>query len=336
MKAGIYQGTRQLEVAEVAVPSIAMDEALIKMSYAGICGTDMMIYSGLHPRASAPLIMGHEFSGVIEKINTTETLTVGDRVAVNPLTSCGKCVPCKTGLHHICDNLRYLGIDLDGGFARYVKVPVGNLYKLPDSISDMNASLIEPLAVAIHTVRRSKLKVADTAVILGAGPIGLLIGLIAKRAGAAKVMISDVSRFRLKIAEAYELEPVDATKEDIVKVVKESTNGVGADVVFEVAGNQMTANQMIEAIRTQGEIVVVSVYKKSPEINLAKMHFRELSLTTTRCFTSEDFQKALSMLSQGEIDLSGLVSHKLPLDQFEEGFKLMVASTDSMKILFYS
>ncbi|WP_209125152.1 zinc-binding dehydrogenase [Alkalihalobacillus sp. BA299] len=337
MKAGLYQGAKQLEVAEVPLPSIKNREALVKVSYAGICGTDMMIYSGLHPRAAAPLIMGHEFSGSITQIGPDEKLKVGDRVAINPLIHCGKCVTCRSGQQHICDNLKYLGIDTNGGFASLVSVPIENLYPLPESTSDEDAALLEPLAVAIHTVRRSKLKVGDTVVILGAGPIGLLIGIIAQKAGAAKVIISDVSEYRLNLAEKYGFHAVNALKNDIVEVAKESTFGVGADVVFEVAGNQMTANQMIDAIRSQGEIVVVSVYKKPPEINLAKMHFREISMNTTRCFTTEDFQKAITMMGAGEVDVSALISHKLSLDEFEKGFQLMEDLTsDSMKILFYS
>ncbi|MCM3160781.1 zinc-binding dehydrogenase [Metabacillus litoralis] len=337
MKAGLFKGAKQLEVSEVALPNIGEGEALVKVSFAGICGTDMMIYSGAHPRATDPLIMGHEFSGVIEEVYSNEKeLKVGDRVAINPLNYCGECVACHNGLHHICDNLRYLGIDMDGGFAEYVKTPIENLFVLPDSISDENAAILEPLAVAIHTVRRSKLKVGDNVVIFGAGPIGVLIGIIAKKAGAARIIISDISDYRLDVAQSYGFHTVDARKNDIADISKEITNGVGADVVFEVAGNQHTANQMIDAIRTQGEIVVVSVYKKPPEINLAKMHFRELSLTTTRCFSAEDFQKAILMMAEGNIDVSKLISHKLPLDQFEKGFELMLNSTESMKILFHS
>jgi 2-desacetyl-2-hydroxyethyl bacteriochlorophyllide A dehydrogenase len=337
MKAGLYQGAKQLEIADVPSPSIENGEALVKVSYAGICGTDMMIYSGLHPRATAPLIMGHEFSGVIEQISLNEKFKVGDRVAINPLIHCGKCVTCLSGQQHICDYLNYLGIDKNGGFANQVNVPIQNLYPLPESTSDADAALLEPLAVAIHTVRRSKIKVGDTVVILGAGPIGILIGMIAQRAGAAKIIISDVSEYRLKLAENFGFHAVNALKNDIVEVAKESTHGVGADVVFEVAGNQMTANQMIDAIRSQGEIVVVSVYKKPPEINLAKMHFREISINTTRCFTTEDFQKAIQMMGEGKVDVSSLISHKLSLDEIEKGFQLMEDSTaDSMKILFYS
>lgn len=336
MKAGVYLGTKQLAVKEMPSPTVEDGEAIVKVSYAGICGTDMMIYSGLHPRATTPLVMGHEFSGVIEEIEPNERLKEGDRIAINPLNSCGRCAACKSGQYHVCDNLKYIGIDMNGGFAEHVSVPIKNLIPLPETVKDEEAALIEPLSVAIHTVRRSKLKVGDNVVILGAGPIGMLIGMIAKKAGAERIIISDVSDYRLQLAESYGFHVVDARVDKVEEVAKEHTGGIGADVVFEVAGNQITANQMIDAIRTQGEIVVVSVYKQPPTINLAKMHYREISLTTTRCFTSEDFNKAITLLSEREVDVSKLISHKLPLEEFNKGFELMTSSTESMKVLYYS
>ena len=336
MLAGLYNGPEQLKVAEVSNFELQKGEARVKVSYAGICGTDMMIFSGKHPRAKAPLIMGHEFAGVVAEIEEGAPFRVGDRVAVNPLTYCGKCPSCESGNPNTCNELKYLGIDLNGGFAEYARVPIQNLVAIPESIDNVSASLLEPLAVAIHTVRKSKLKVGDTVTILGAGPIGVLIGIIAKQAGATDVLISDISKYRLDIAESFGLQAINSLEQDIVKVTKSQTNEQGADIVFEVAGNQITADQMIDAVKSQGEIVVVSVYKNAPTINLAKMHFRELSLITTRSFTNEDFRKAVSVLKELKVDLTKLVSHKLHLNDIEEGFKLMKDSTDSMKILFYS
>ncbi|MFB5662477.1 zinc-binding dehydrogenase [Alteribacillus sp. HJP-4] len=334
MKAGVYRGEKTVEVSQLPEPTHKENEALIKVSYAGICGTDMMIYSGLHPRVLPPLVMGHEFSGVIDKINDNAHLKPGDRVAINPLISCGECYACKNGQNHICSNLRYLGIDKNGGFAQYVKVPVDNLYVLSPSISNEKGALTEPLAVAIHTIRKSSLRFGDVVVILGAGPIGILIGLLAQKAGASRVIISDISEHRLKVAEEHGMTTINAQNENIVDTTKKVTNGVGADVVFEVAGTQSTADQMIEAIKPQGEILLVSVFKNPPKMNLAQMHFREISLKTTRCFEGDDFQKALKVLEQNEIDVTSIISHTLSIDKFEEGFQLMKDTNVSMKVLF--
>lgn len=334
MKIGTYVAPMQVEMTEREIPTPKDGEALIKVSYAGICGTDMMIYHGLHPRAKAPLILGHEFSGVVEEVGENEHIKIGDKVAVEPLLSCGTCAACRNGQMHVCEKLRYIGIDNDGGFAEYTTIPMNRLRVLPDGVTEKEAALLEPLAVAIHTVRRSNMKVGDTIAILGAGPIGLLIALIADRAGAGKIFISDVSTMRLKVAKEMGFEAIDAKNMDIVQVVKDSTKGVGADVVFEVAGNQITADQMIDCIKFQGEITVVSVYKKPPNINLASMHFREISLKTTRCYSPEDFAKAIELLEQSKLDLNPLVSHVLPLEDIKKGFELMEKPDESLKILF--
>ncbi|PAD16193.1 zinc-dependent alcohol dehydrogenase [Shouchella clausii] len=336
MKAGRYEGPQIVKVATVEKPPIKEHEALIQVSYAGICGTDMFIYSGKHPRAKAPLIMGHEFAGYVVALgNSSGELAKGDRVVIEPLLTCGKCAACSSGQRHVCTNLCYIGIDVDGGFADYAVVPMSHLRRLPDQVSDKEAAMIEPLAVAIHTVRRSSLKVGDVVVILGAGPIGLLVGLMAKKAGASEIFISDVSKYRLDIAEKMGFKIVDASKDDVVQIVKNATYQLGADIVFEVAGNQVTANQMVKVVKFQGEIVVVSVYKSPPTVDLAAMHFRELSLTTTRCYEADDFSKAIQMLERGAVDLLPLVSHILPLESIREGFEYMNNPEISLKVLFH-
>ncbi|MCR8630037.1 zinc-dependent alcohol dehydrogenase [Paenibacillus radicis (ex Xue et al. 2023)] len=335
MKAGLYISEKQVMVGQIEIPDLQPGEALIKVAYAGICGTDMMIYSGKHPRAQAPLAMGHEFSGVIERINGESSFAVGNRVVVEPTLSCGTCAACMAGEHHVCKTLKLIGIDKHGGFAEYAAVPLDRLHLIPEGLSDAHAALAEPVAVAVHTVRRSNLKIGDSVVILGAGPIGLLIGAIAKHAGASEVIISDISEYRLEKAKQLGLTPLNAKDVNITEDVLKRTGGNGADVVFEVAGNQITAKQMIETVRTQGQVVVVSVYKQPPMIDLAAMHFREISLTTTRCYSKGDFAKAIRLMHNGAIDVSSFISHDLPLDRIEEGFQFMSNPDVSLKVLFH-
>lgn len=336
MKAGLYLSEKQLRVGKLELTDLQPGETLVKVSYAGICGTDMMIYSGKHPRARAPLAMGHEFSGIIERINGDSNLTAGDRVVIEPTLSCGRCQACLAGESHVCKTLKLIGIDTHGGFAEYAVVPLDRLHRIPDELTDNHAALAEPVAVAVHTVKRSGLKLGDSIAILGAGPIGLLIGVVAKQAGAGRVMISDISPYRLGIAEQLGLIALNAQALSVTEEVLKRTGGNGADIVFEAAGSQMTANQMIECVKTQGQLVVVSVYKQAPTIHLAAMHYRELSLMTTRCYSSEDFVTAIELLSSRSIDVGPLISHELPLDQFEEGFHLMEDPNVSMKVLFHS
>ncbi len=289
---------KKVQTESIEKPVAGEGEALIKVAYAGICGTDMMIFAGKHPRAKAPVVLGHEFSGTIESIADNDHFHRGDRVTVEPYLTCGTCAACLAGQYHVCATLRCIGIDKDGGFAEYVAVPIHRLHHLPNNVSDEEGALTEPLAIAVHTVRRSDLKVGDSVVILGAGPIGLLIGQVAKQAGASEIFISDISPYRLQVAKQMGFTAVHAKEEDIKEAVLSFTKGVGADIVFEVAGTQATANQMIQCIKYQGKIVVVSVYKQAPTIDLAAMHFREISLTTTRCANSNDFAIAIRLMEK--------------------------------------
>ncbi|MFF2446928.1 zinc-binding dehydrogenase [Neobacillus sp. NPDC058068] len=334
MKAGLYISEKNVVLGELEKPTLNEGEALIKVSYAGICGTDMMIYAGKHPRAKAPLAMGHEFSGIIEEINGESAFSIGDRVVIEPTLSCGTCEACKSGQFHVCKSLKLIGIDKHGGFAEYAAVPLNRLHRIPEGLSDAHAALAEPVAVAVHTVRRSNLKVGDNVVILGGGPIGLLIGLMAKQAGANQIIVSDISPYRLGKAKEFGFTALDAKEVNVTAEVLSLTNGIGADIVFEVAGTQITATQMVEVSKIQGQIVVVSVYKQQPAINLATMHFKEISLTTTRCYSGSDFEKAIRLMETGRIDVAPFISHQLPLEQIAEGFKLMENPDVSLKILF--
>jgi (R,R)-butanediol dehydrogenase/meso-butanediol dehydrogenase/diacetyl reductase len=335
IKTGMYVAEKKVQFASIEKPVPGEGEALIKVAYAGICGTDMMIYAGKHPRAKAPLVMGHEFSGTIESIADQDDFKPGDRVTVEPYLTCGTCAACRAGQYHVCATLRCIGIDKDGGFSEYVAVPIHRLHHLPDNVSDDEAALTEPLAIAVHTVRRSDLKVGDSVAILGAGPIGLLIGLVARQAGASQIFISDISPYRLEIAKQFGFEAVNAKETDIKEVVLSNTKGVGADVVFEVAGTQSTAKQMIECIKFQGKVVVVSVYKQPPVVDLAAMHFREISLATTRCANSNDFATAIQLMEKKIIDVRPLISHRLPLEQVKQGFEDMENTEISLKVLFH-
>lgn len=333
MKAGQYIAERKLVISSVEQPVAKEDEALIKVSYAGICGTDMGIYFGKHPRAQAPLTMGHEFSGVIEEIVGTSSFSVGDRVVIEPTISCGKCPACQSGHPNVCTTLGLIGIDMDGGFAEYVAVPINRLHHVPDELSDSIAALAEPVAVAIHSVRKSGLQVGQNVAILGAGPIGLLLGMVAKLNGVKNVYISDISPYRLAKAQELGFVAFDAKEVNVTEEILGQTANQGVDVVFEVAGTQITATQMVDIVKTRGQIVVVSVFKQPAMIDFAKMHYNELSLTTTRCYHRDDFDAAIQLMANGKLDVSPIISHELPLDELEKGFQLMENPNESLKIL---
>ena len=333
MKAGVYLGGQQIRIEERKVPALKEGEVLLKVSHIGICGTDMAIYHGnLSHRVKPPLVMGHEMSGVVVE-NGDTPFQIGERVVVEPTLNCGKCKPCRSGNYNVCKNVGFIGIERDGGFAEYVAVPYERLHRIPTELSDAHAAVVEPLAVAVHAVKMSNLKLGDDVVIFGAGPIGLLVGLAAKEAGAGRIIVSDISPFRLKKAEELGFIAIDSKNKDAVAEVRALTDQNGADIVFEVAGIPITAKQMVEAVKIQGQIVVVSLFKQPSPVDLQRMQSQEISLITCRCYVADDFEKTIQLMSAGRIDVSPIISHVLSLDHIAEGFSLMENPEKSIKIL---
>ena len=324
MRALVYEGPRCVAVRDVPVPTPRAGQALIRIDYCGVCGSDIGIYAGTHPRAKAPLVMGHEFVGVIESINgESHGFREGDRVAPYPLLSCGRCFACRNGRSHVCDILKIIGIDLDGGMAEYVCCNTDILFKIPDSVSSKVASIIEPLAVAVHTLHRARFKPMDSIVIQGAGPIGALVGIVAQHSGAANIIISDLDAARLEMARELGFQAIDSSKDDLIGYTKEVTNGDGADIVFECTGVAPAALEMTGPCRTDGTICLVGVHKAPCPVPLADMHFRELNLTATRVYTKRDFEQAVVLTEKITEPLKKIISHVLPLSDCSNVFELI-------------
>lgn len=315
-------------------PQPKKGEALVKVYYAGICGSDMHIYHGVHPRAKAPLIMRHEFCGQIVSLNgEADDVKEEDKVVIEPLLSCGKCHPCKTGAYHVCSSLGLVGIDRNGGFAEYVSVPIKGLHKIPEDMNLVDAALIEPVAVAVHAVRMSRLKIGDVVVVLGAGPIGTLVAEVCRTAGARNIIVTDVKEERLEKARARGFCAIDSTKEDVFKKVMEITNGKGADVVFDAAGVQATINMSTQLTKIRGQIVVVAVFNNPPNVNLRDVNFKEFDVIGVRVYNFEDYEIAIDMVYNKRIKVEGLVTHIFDLEEGNKAFSTM-ENGQGMKILF--
>ncbi len=239
MLAARYLAPERIEALEVPVPEIGPHDALIKVQACGFCGSDIGIISGVHPRAKAPLTIGHECSGIIADLASPQrSFGVGDSVTVYPLISCGKCSACLGGNPHVCRQLRLYGFDAEGAMAEYLKVPAGNLIRLPREMPAEIGALIEPLAVAVHAVSRAP-SVPETgvAVVMGAGPIGLLTALTARARGIQQVLISDVLESRLRLARELDLSAVPAA--ELQNRVEDLTGGEGVGLVLSAPGRQL-------------------------------------------------------------------------------------------------
>ena len=273
MKALVYTGPKQVRVLDVPEPAPKEGALQVEVSYCGICGSDIGIYLGTHPRAKAPLVLGHEFLGHVR--GNGRKFKEGDRVVAFPLISCGKCRACRTGNAHVCNSLKLIGIDQDGGICERLYVDEDVLVKVPEGVSDRAAVVIEPLAVILRAVHQARFQARDTAVVVGAGPIGMLTGIVLKDIGASQVFISDVAEKRLKIAGELGLTPVNVAEEDLEKIVMDATDGEGADVLFECSGSAAAAAQMTKLTRVSGGICMVSVHKQSHEVDLRDLNFKE-------------------------------------------------------------
>ena len=332
MKAALWMGPESIVVKEIERPTPGPGEALVKVAYGGICGTDLMIYLGKHPRAKAPLAMCHEFSGTIVSADG-DAFAEGTPVAINPLLMCGHCYPCRNGIPHVCANLGLVGIDSDGGFAEYAVVPLHTVRPLPASLPLVQAALVEPLAVAVHAVRVSQLKVGDVTATLGAGPIGNLTAQVARLAGARRVFVSELSPKRIAVARELGFDVIDVNKQDAVDVIMEATDGAGVPVVFETAGVQATLDAAGRVARVGGQILQVGMPKTPPTIDMTTLLFREVRRTPIRVYREVDVDTAIAIAATGKLDLVAPVTHILPLDELAKGLGLAHEASEACKIL---
>ena len=333
MKAIVYKGPEKLYLENIEKPRINKGEALIKVSYAGICGTDVHTFEGKY-RTVPPMVLGHEFSGEIVEIkcDRKEFFKVGDKVVSRPTIICGNCFACKNGYFNVCESLKMIGIDFDGAFAEYVKVPINTLYKIPKRISLKQASLIEPLAVAVHSIRNSDLRVGDDVVIFGAGPIGMLLGLVAKISGASSVFITDINDFRVKKAKSLGLDSLNIKGKNFLKYIQEKTLDKMADISFDAAGVDATAEIITDATRIKGQIVIVSTYKEVPRFNLFSILFKEQKVIGTRIYLDEDYIKALALLKKHP-EIEKIVTNIISLKEVQNYIRAIINNEDVLKIL---
>jgi len=326
MKALVYAGPKMAEVRELAEPTPVEGAVKVSVKYCGVCGSDVGIFLGTHPRAKAPLIFGHEFLGTVEEDG--KKFKKGDRVVAYPLLSCGHCRACRTGNRHVCNTLGLIGIDKDGGMCETMYVDEDIMFKVPDGVSDRAAVTAEPLAVIVRALHQVSFQARETAVVIGAGPIGILTGIMLKDCGAEQVFISDIFEKRLELAKELGLTPVNPNKESLKEVVLAATDGEGCDVLFECSGSEAASMEMTDITRVSGRICMVSVHKQPHKVNLRDMNFKEHMMIGTRVYTYEEFGQAVRYLEKIEKDLEKVVSHIVPLSEAYKVFD-MIADPDA-------
>ncbi|SBW12837.1 Dehydrogenase [uncultured Alphaproteobacteria bacterium] len=336
MKALVYAAPEKVEIRDVPPPAPREGAVKVRMRYCGICGSDIGIFAGKHPRAKAPLILGHEFVGVVDEIGagTRGRFKKGDRVVAYPLLSCGECLPCRTGTPHVCKSLRLIGIDVDGGIAEHAWIDEDVLFKVPEGLTDRVAALIEPLAVIVRSMHQARFKLLDSVVITGAGPIGVLTALVAKHSGASRVVISDIDEARLGLCRELGFEAVNVRQEAVVDYVARTTGGDGMDVVFECSGAESAALDMTRLCRIGGMICMTGVHKAPHAVDLRELNFKEQTIVGTRVYTKREFEMAVGYAAQLSAELEKVVTQVVPLSN-SEGIFAMIAdpAVNTVKVL---
>lgn len=325
------------ELADVPVPEIGADDVLIKVKLASICGTDVHITQWDEWSASRikpPLVYGHEFCGVIESVGGHVThLKPGDYVSAEMHLTCGVCYQCMTGRGHICQDVKIAGIDRDGSYAEYIALPKTHIVPLPDSISPETGACLDSLGNAVHSVSRGDVS-GKSVLVTGCGPIGLFSIAVAHALGATQVFASDISEFRLELAQKMgATRAFNPTKDDVPNEIREMTQGRGVDVVLEMAGNERALKTGFDSLTTGGTVILLGIPKAPVTVDISKdIIFKEAKVQGVN--GRQIFQTwflMLDLLTSGRLKLDPLFTHHLPLSSFGEGIEL-VASGQTGKV----
>ncbi len=326
----------KIEFQEIPVPQPQPGEALIQIMKIGICGSDIHVYHGEHPFTSYPVTQGHEVSGVVHALGTGVTgLTVGQKVTIQPQVVCGACYPCRHGKYNLCENLKVMGFQTTGVASQYFAVDAAKVTPLPESMDLDEGAMIEPLAVAVHAVRRAGDVAGQDICVLGAGPIGILVAQAAKGMGARRVMVTDVSGLRLEKAKECGADFCVNTKEkDFGAALVECFGPDKADVIYDCAGNNTTMGQAIAHARKGSALILVAVFAGMASVDLAVLNDHELDLNTSMMYRTEDYAEAISLVNQGKVQLKPLISKYFAFKDYLEAYRYIDANREStMKVI---
>jgi L-iditol 2-dehydrogenase len=340
MKALLLSSYRHLEIAEVPAPTVADGEVLVRVAACGICGSDVHGYDGSSGRRIPPIVMGHEAAGTIAAIGPgVSGFAVGDRVTFDSTIFCGECAYCLRGQTNLCDRRRVLGVSCDdyrcnGAFAEYVVVPQRILYPLPASFPFQEAAMLEAVSVAMHAVSLSEIHSGDTALVIGAGMIGLLALQALRAAGCSRVYMTDVNTERLKLAEALGATAVlPATKESLIREILLLTKGTGVEVTVEAVGVGATVGNAVDCTRKGGTVTLVGNIAAEVPLPLQKVVTRQIRLQGS-CAIAGEYPRAIEALASGQIKVKPLISAVAPLEQGAEWFdRLYSGNSDLMKVV---
>lgn len=314
---------------DVPIPEMKPDQIKIKMKSIGVCGSDIHVNHGKHPYTSYPVVQGHEVSAEVVEVGTGVTnVKVGDKVTIQPQVVCGECYPCTHGLYNDCEELKVMGFQTTGMASEYFVVDANKAITLPDDMSWEHGALIEPLAVAVHAIRRAGDVTGKKILVLGGGPIGNLVAQTAKGMGAEAVLISELSPYRLQVARKCGIKTIDPKNEDLLESIISNFGKDRADVIFECVGINATMDQAINYARKGSTIVIVGVFADLGTINMGFVQDHELSLLGSAMYREEDYIRAIELVKDGLIEFDALITHRVKFKDYKKAYEIIDQQKD--------
>jgi 2-desacetyl-2-hydroxyethyl bacteriochlorophyllide A dehydrogenase len=334
MLAALYAGNQTFLLEQRQARPPGPGEVRLDVAYVGICGTDLHIKHGaMDTRVTIPAVIGHEMSGTVAAAGEgVSRWSPGDQVTVMPLDWCGRCPACAAGHQHVCQHLVFVGIDSGGAMQRSWTVPERLLVRLPPGLGLQSGALAEPVAVAVHDVRRGAVARGERVLVAGGGPIGLLIACVAAAEGA-EVVVSEPNRHRRTVAARLGFLAVDPSGGDLPATLDQWTGGAGVDAAFEVSGSVAGLQAATRALRVRGRLIVVAIHSQPVPVDLFRVFWRELELIGARVYERRDFERAVALLSGGAIPAGELISAVEPLERTPEAFEALESGAGVMKVL---
>jgi L-iditol 2-dehydrogenase len=325
----------QITFQEVPVPAVAVNQIKIKMKRIGVCGSDIHVFHGKHPYTSYPVVQGHEVSAMVVDVGAEVTnFKVGDKVTIQPQVVCGRCYSCTHGMYNACEVLKVMGFQTTGMASEYFVTEADKAQKLPDKMSYEQGAMIEPLAVAVHAVRRYGDAAGKKVLVLGGGPIGNLVAQTAKAMGAADVLLSELSAYRLETASKCGVKVVNPSQEDLLDKIIATFGPDKADVIFECVGIDATMKQAIDCARKGSDVVVVGVFADLGTINMGFIQDHELRLIGSAMYRVEDYIKSIELVSAGLIELDALITNTVKFPDYLQAYQIVEEQKDkAMKVM---
>jgi L-iditol 2-dehydrogenase len=333
MRAVVYYGKQDVRVERIPVPACGADEIRVQIQACAVCGSDYKTYNNGNPRMKPPVTMGHEFSGIVKSVGANvRGFAAGERIVMATSVSCGKCPYCLRGWNNLCIDLKPMGFHYPGGMAEYLIIPStaiknGHVVKVPPSLKPEYAALAEPISCAVNSVENCRITEGNTVVVIGAGPLGIMNLFVAKVFGARKTILAQREGKRLEAAKQFDCDLlVNTTKDDLVEIVKAETDGLGADCVIVAAPSVQAQEQAIDLVSKRGRVCLFAslpVGNNMLHLDSRKIHYNELNILGTSDSTARQVTKAIEILQQPSFPKEKLVTHKLPLQQFEEALTIM-------------